>query len=270
MAIELASGARETCTVSGNDFTLTGPTSGSIDFLAAITKTATVVDGSTVYAYAFESADPSVYEVMEMTYNSASNKLVRVGTEHGSNGASPVTFDTTAGAVVIYRVLTEFDLTPRSYSILNKGRDLMAVATLTASAGLVVAGSATSYAQASGSKTITPTRSDSSLMVRWSASGMVARDGTSGAFAQARVSGAYINSGSSRAQIGAEKRAGLFNFAADTNLTAEFTVSGVYVLNNTNYNASNNWQFGINYFVSGAVMDLTITSFEFDYEEYID
>jgi len=110
MAIELASGARETCTVSGNDFSLTGATSGAIDFLAAITKTATVVDGSTVYAYAFESADPSTYEVMEMTYTSASNKLVRVSTSHGSNGASAVTFDTATSAVVIYRALGQYDL----------------------------------------------------------------------------------------------------------------------------------------------------------------
>jgi len=107
MALELASGARETCTVSGNDFTLTGATTGAISFLTGITKTALTVDGSTVYAYAFESADPSTYEVMEMTYNSASNKLVRVDTVHGSNGTSAVTFDTATGAVVIYRTLTE-------------------------------------------------------------------------------------------------------------------------------------------------------------------
>jgi len=119
MALELASGARETCTVSGNDFTLTGATSGAISFLTAITKTALTVDGSTVYCYAFESADPSTYEVMEMTYNSASNKLVRVDTEHGSNGTSAVTFDTTAGAVVIYRAFSEqeFTLTHQAVSV---------------------------------------------------------------------------------------------------------------------------------------------------------
>lgn len=109
MALELAPGARESCTVSGNTFSLSGAQDGAITFEDAITKTAGTVSGSTVYAYCFENANPSTYEVMEMTFTPGTpDTLTRVSTQHGSNGASAVTFG--AGAHTIYRALTEHDM----------------------------------------------------------------------------------------------------------------------------------------------------------------
>ena len=235
MALELASGARETCTVSGNDFTLTGATSGAISFLTAITKTAGTVDGSTVYAYAFESADPSTYEVMEMTYNSASDKLVRVDTVHGSNGASAVTFDTATGAAVIYRTLTDADVSSKAYS----NRLSIGLGNVTSNGsnatGAFVRGS-------SDNVTVTPYSSTTKLLVTISGDLRVDRTSGSAGLVASEARGGYVNSSSVDTAFGQVATVLMNAQYAASNVFIESPFTSTFLLDNTHYNASGDWQ----------------------------
>lgn len=268
MALELATGARETSTVSGNDFTLTGATSGAITFNAAITKTALTVDGSTVYCYAFENDDPSTYEVMEMTYTVSSNKLTRVNTEHGSNGASAVTFTTDASGVTIFRVLTEADLLPQGVKIYQKGVDEITT-------GLVSAASSTtttpdnSIAAACNTYSITPKSNSATLKIKWSAYCLAERDGTSGTTAVGTVQPRYVNGASSKVLVANSKNVGFRNMTATTTGGAFNVASGYFELTQSNLNASGNWEFDLSYYVNNAAVDFTLSNFEFEYEEYV-
>lgn len=259
MALELASGARETCTASGNDFTLTGATSGAIDWLAAITKTALTVDGSTVYAYAFESADPSTYEVMEMTYNSASNKLVRVSTNHGSNGASAVTFDTNTSAVIIYRVLTEFDITPRDIRRLQKVRKTTSdLGTLTTDHATTtyVAGHTTSV-------TVIPSESGSVLDVDFFGRYRTEANASSSS-SRSNLRLYYKNSAGTWTGFGDAMLVGEFSDAAsDANAGFDGVFYHSVELDDTQQNASGNWEVKIYVAIQDADTNVTLVSGNF-------
>lgn len=259
MALELASGARETCTVSGNDFTLTGATTGAISFLAGITKTALTVDGSTVYAYAFESANPDTYEVMEMTYNSASNKLVRVDTVHGSNGTSAETFDTATDAVVIYRALTEFDITPRDIRRLQKVRKTTSdLGTLTTDHATTtyVAGHTTSV-------TVTPKEASSTLEVEFFGKYRTEANAPSSS-SRGNLRLYYKNSSGTWTAIGDALLIGEFSDAAsDENSGLDGSFYYSVELDDTQQNASGNWEFKIYLARQDSDTNITLSSGNF-------
>lgn len=231
-------------------------TSGAISFLTAITKTAGTVNGSTVYAYAFESADPSTYEVMEMTYNSASNKLVRVDTEHGSNGTSAVTFDTTAGAVVIYRVLTEVDLNPQNLATYKR----------------VSASDTSSYSTTGETRvalsddfSVTPANDSSKLNIRITADIEIERT-SSRNDTRITISLQYRNASSVWTDIGIAPRIGYVNQFNGTGIIyASPTLSAG--LSAAQVNGSGNWEFRLTGESDYADQTMTCSGVAYEYIE---
>ena len=230
MAIELASGARESASVAGNVFTLLGEDTTSISFL----------------------------EAMAMTYATSGDTLTRVSTLHGSNSASAVTF---SGDVTIYRTITEFDVTPKALTLLQRGEvDL---------SGLVSTGSATSLDDACTSETITPLSTTSTLWVRWYANGLTVRDGTSGTTAVTTISAAYVSSAPATVTVGGAYNCGIVNLPADVDQGSRFVSNAEFSLASNQQNATGDWEIKLRYLVNNSATDFTLQNAKFVYEECV-